>query len=152
MSKPVIVIRNVEDSPDWIDRELVTAYLRTDYCIPSHSVRPFRVGAIDQGQLDWLEAQDTRTFAFITAWNPQSKMYSDKYNRLKNKQLAATLNRVAPLFLSGANNADDSLWPPEESFWAPGISRTTAVTLGRRYRQNAIVWWEKGALPELLWL
>ncbi|MCB0577589.1 MAG: DUF3293 domain-containing protein, partial [Saprospiraceae bacterium] len=43
-------------------------------------------------------------------------------------------------------------WPAEESFWAFGIDAARAVALGRRYGQNALVWWEPGATPALWWL
>ena len=44
MSKPVAVIRKLEDSPEWLDRWLVEAYLRTSYTIALSPDPPVRVG------------------------------------------------------------------------------------------------------------
>jgi len=151
MSKPIAVIRNLEDSPDWLDRRLVGAYLRTTYC----ALSPFfeiKIGYKNEAFEKWLEKGRFKTFAFITASNPRSKLASDKENSLKNRKLKIELEKVSLVVLPGFGATEDGDWPTEESFWVFDISPDDAVRLGKKYEQNAIVWWEKGGLPELWWL
>ena len=182
MSKPVAVIRKLEDSPHWLDRRLVGAYLRTRYNPtpdPSPTGRgdlecsaernearvasPLPVGEgsgvglriarpLPVPLTEWFSIQNISTFAVITAWNPASKTLPEAGNRLGNNNLEKELKKVSRQTLPGRNIGEDGDWPPEESFWALDISAENAVRLGKLFGQNAIVWWEKGRLPELWWL
>lgn len=160
MSKPVIVIRKLEDSPEWLDRRLVAAYLATIYRV---ELAP--AGAVERGFVElhpgyghsryfarWLAEQNCDTYAVITAWNPASVKLSAEENAQNNKQLASDLREVSRFLLPATNLDPDDRWPPEESFFACAISAGNAARLGRKYGQNAIVWWEKGGAPELWWL
>ncbi len=152
MSKPVIVIRKLEDSPDWFDRRLTLAYLDTDYRVFSAPFPPVRIG-VENPEMDrWLEEKGCRSFVFITAWNPRSKPLSLRRNRWRNKQLETDLKTTAAFVLAGLGAGRDPAWPPEESFLAADLPAETAVGLGRKYGQNALVYREKGQTPELWWL
>jgi hypothetical protein len=50
----------------------------------------------------------------------------------------------------GAGRGHDGLWPPERSLLVVGLNRAAAAALGRRLRQNAIVWVCVGRRAELL--
>lgn len=152
MSKPIAVIRKVEDSPDWLDRRLAEAYLRTFYTVLFLDFPPVHVGEVNRSFEKWLDEQRVRTYAFITAWNPASRMLSKAENLLRNNNLQTDLIRTSRQVLPALHLAAAGDWPPEESFWTSDISAENAVLLGRKYGQNAIVWWEKGGVPELWWL
>lgn len=151
MSKPIAKIGKLEDSLDWLDRRLVEAYLRTTYRLLSP---PFeiRIGAKNVVFEKWLKKQNAKTYAFVTAWNPRSKLLSEEENRLKNKDLEADLKKASRLVLPASNVPDAGDWPSEESFFVLDISPEEAICLGKKYEQNAIVWREKGGVPELWWL
>ena len=51
------------------------------------------------------------------------------------------------LFLEGEWRGN---WPPERSVLAFGVSRKAEASLGRRFRQNAVVFVRYGKVPELL--
>ena len=152
MLKPVAVIRKVEDSPDWLDRTLVAAYLRTSYVVELPGFSPIRVGFPQPALEAWLDKNKCCNCAFITAWNPGSKLQSQAENERKNRLLKSELAPVANLVLPGVGQADDGRWPGEKSYLACGITAVDAVRLGIKYGQNAIVWCEKGELPALWWL
>lgn len=191
MLKPLTIIRNLEDSPDWLDQKLLEAYWRTEYRVginnpapnPSptgrgdventeaslnvfsteHTTSPLPVGeglgvglrltrAHPPALSDWLIAENIRTYAFITASNPRSKLLSEQENVLRNRTLERDLKKVSRFVFPGLGIGSDGNWPAEESFWALDISPENAVALGRKYGQNALVWWEEGGLPELWWL
>jgi len=151
MSKPVAVIRTLEDSPVWLDRRLVEAYLRTAYRTLSP---PFeiKIGMKNAVLEKWAAARNFQTCAIVTAWNPRSKIVSEEENLLKNKELEVELQQVSRLVLPGLNAGGLGDWPPEESFWVLGISANDAIRVGRFFNQNAVVWWEKSGVPELWWL
>lgn len=151
MSKPIAVIRTLEDSPEWLDQRLVEAYLRTTYrvLLPSFEIKIGEENVIFE---KWLEEQNAEVFAVITAWNPRSKLLSEEENRLKNKDLEIELEKASRFVLPALNIPETNDWPPEESFFAFDISPDEAIRLGKKYEQNAIVWWEKGGVPELWWL
>lgn len=156
MSKPIIVIRKLEDSPEWLDRRLVTAYIHTIYST-SHvrggmTLRLYPGQSLPQQLEDFLEEQNCNTCAIITAWNPGSVTQTVSQNTRNNRKLEADLRKVSALVLPGSNIDPDNRWPSEESFFAFGIFAENAVQLGRKYGQNAIVWLEKSRQPELWWL
>lgn len=99
-----------------------------------------------------MEDNGCSTCAFITAWNPASKLLSHAENEQKNRMLEADLAPATNLVLPGTGLGDDGSWPGEKSFLACGITAAEAVRLGIKYGQNAIVWCEKGELPALWWL
>lgn len=152
MSKPVAVIRKVEDSPDWLDRRLAEAYLRTFYTVLFADFPPVRVGEVNRSFEAWLSEHHFKTCVFITAWNPASRMLSKTENLLRNNNLKTDLIKTSRQVLPALHLAGAGDWPPEESFWAGDISAENAILLGRKYGQNAIVWWEKDGMPELWWL
>jgi hypothetical protein len=152
MSKPVAVIRKVEDSPDWLDEWLVEAYLRTSYAVMFMDFPPIRVGEANPVLEKWLDEKKIKTYAFITAWNPGSVLLSYEENEERLDQLKDELNEICPRVLGGLGVGDSGEWPGEMSCLALDITAGDAVRLGRKYGQNAIVWWEKGGFPELWWL
>lgn len=156
MAKPVVVLRNLEDSPEWLDQRLVSAYLKTKYW--TEAVRMdesglfFEIGQPAPDLESQLEAHDFRTFAFITAWNPASQMLDQWHNQWRNLQLEIELHPHCRLLRRGLGVGQEGDWPPEESFMCLNIPLEKAAELGRQFGQNAIVCWEKGGLPELWWL
>lgn len=149
MLKPDAIIRKVEDSPDWLDRRLVEAYLRTIYAVANFEVN---IGQCYLAFEKWLEEQGVKTYAFITAWNPASRILPESENILRNNDLEAGLQKVSSIVLPARHISIAGNWPPEASFWASDISDEHAVLLGKKYGQNAIVQWKAGGVPELWWL
>lgn len=50
-------------------------------------------------------------------------------------------------------NVDPSgKWPPEKSFFVPGLDLNTARSIGQQFNQNAIVWIDSEAIPRLILL
>jgi len=152
MSKPVAVIRTLEDSPEWLDQRLVEAYLRTTYALILTGLPSIRVGEANQVLEDWLDEQNCKTYAFITAWNPGSVLLSYDENMDRLDQLDDELKEICPRVYWGWGFGDSGDWEGEVSCLALDISPDDAIRLGKKYGQNAIVWWEKGGVPELWWL
>jgi hypothetical protein len=110
----------------FVPPEKLEAYRRTTY---EAGVR-IRIGEQVSLEAPW---------AFVTAWNPGS---GDPLPPDINDRRARELEREIEdrwQFRRGQGLPDDAGWTPEPSLLILGISQDDAITLGRRYGQNAIV-------------
>jgi hypothetical protein len=87
--------------------------------------------------------------AFITACNPFSKRLSAGTNEYWDRALKGYLSARGFAFLAGEGRGEIGEWPPEASVLAFGLSRAQAASIGRRFRQNAIVYVSMGRPAEL---
>ena len=132
---------------------LVSAYRATDYvALGNGSVVVIRIGHHSLVVDRLLAKVHVRNGAFITAWNPFSKDLSLDANEHWNRELKRYLSARGFAFVDGEGRGKTGEWPPEPSILAFGISRTEASRIGRRYRQNAIVYVRRGRPAELVML
>lgn len=132
---------------------LVEAYRATNYHVFLDG-KPFvlRVGQHSEALDSLYHDTQTRTAVFITAENPFSLTMSPAENGASQKRLAQKLSSLTEHIFEGTGQGDDETWPPEASFLALGVNREQACTLGRQFGQNAIVWVDADAEPELILL
>ncbi|MBL7783335.1 MAG: DUF3293 domain-containing protein [Saprospiraceae bacterium] len=154
MISNVLVIKDLQDIPAHLDRTLIEHYLNTQYWteLPRLDDRGafIHIGEnplILRRQLDDLGIQ---SYAFITAWNPQSVRQDEWWNRLHNYRLELELHPHCRLLRRGLGIGSNTDWPPEESFLALDIPLPKAIDIARRFGQLAIVGWEKGGEPVLV--
>jgi hypothetical protein len=126
-------------------------YLATDYIVKINGrkvvIRPNnRSSAVEQ----ILCRFKARTAAFITAHNPFSRIQSDITNSKAHSALLGTVRYHGWRFVEGYGQGHDQCWPPERSLLVFGLSRAAAEKLGRRFRQNAIVFVRLGRPAELV--
>lgn len=153
MSKPVVVIRNLEDSPDWLDRRLLAAYWRTEYRVLLPPGFVFLPGQnLSAATTKWLASQGLSCWALLGAWNPHSSPLPAAVNAARHRKLLQNLDRRGYSFLPATGAGADGLWPPEDHCWVLNMPAQEAVRLGRLFEQNAILYWEKGGVVELWWL
>ena len=90
--------------------------------------------------------------AIVTAYNPLSQIQSAKKNRTAHAKLIETLkSRSIPLIDS--NNIDSfKVWPDEKSVCILGIDLETTQSIGQQFKQNAVVWIDKDAIPRIVLL
>ncbi|MDR2165167.1 MAG: DUF3293 domain-containing protein [Zoogloeaceae bacterium] len=111
-----------------------------------------RVGAPAPRALDtWLAAEKHTCWSLLTACNPESRRLSIAENRARQAALRRALTRLRWRFLPGENRADAANWPPEATFWIPGMKAATAGHLARAFGQNAFLWGAPGRKTQLLW-
>ncbi len=129
------------------------AYLATDYVVRygPHDV-VIRIDHKSQAVDRLLSRFNARTGVFITAWNPLSKARGLAANTAAHRRLVGVLRSAAKPFLEGDGRGTDGDWPPEQSLLAFGLDRRAAASLGRRFRQNAVVFTERKRPAELLML
>jgi hypothetical protein len=132
---------------------LVLAYRATDYVAHSDSrVFMIRIGHHSLVIDGLLTRMNAKSGAFITAWNPFSKSLNLGPNEFWNRDLKRYLIGRGFSFVDGEGRGRTGDWSPEPSIFAFGISRMEASAIGRRYRQNAIVYVPLGRPAELVML
>ena len=150
MLKPVAILHSLEDSPQWLDQQLVYAYIHAVYEVPELGLR-LRIGAHSSVLDEWLEAKNELQFCIITAWNPGSKLRSRAENEVRNAALATALSLQAACVLTARNTSPEGAWL-EESFFAAGLSQQAVVALAGHFEQNAVLAGKKGRQCALWWI
>ena len=135
-----------------IEPDTIQAYRETAYGITGD--RPFDLHIeVFSAELTALHAARRVTCsAFITACNPFSRVFDAQSNQSRHDQLRRALERRDLAFIEGAGEHPCNDWPEESSYLVLGISLKDASELGRQFEQNAIVWSDADALPQLILL
>lgn len=134
-----------------IPAELVEAYKRTQYRAFADSGEiVLRIGEPSRAAAQLVGAAGASGGAFITAENPLSVQLPAAENAVRQGELRKDLLKLGASVFEGAGQGDDPSWPAEASYAAIGISREQACELGRKYQQNAIIWFDAGGTPELI--
>jgi hypothetical protein len=92
------------------------------------------------------------TWAFITACNPFSELWSDQDNLGRMRELERELQSSSFKIFPGHGQGDDPRWKPEPSLLVLGINEAQATEVARKYGQNAIVFGVRGEPAKLLWI
>ena len=131
--------------------ELLRAYRETRFAATTpRGALTIRVGG-SCTELDALCNEfSASSWTFITAWNPRSLPLPRSENDVRNDALLAALTSIGARVFGGEGIGADPTWPPERSFLALGVDRATALELGRRFEQFAVVWGQRGGAAELL--
>ncbi len=131
----------------------IRAYLATHYRIDCED-QPIELtmGARSDSLAALFADRGVECGAFITAFNPRGTLQADAANRLAHARLAEALADHDVEIIEGAGSDDSSDWPPECSWFAPGLSFDAAWAIGIRFDQDAIVWAGSDAVPQLVLL
>jgi hypothetical protein len=89
---------------------------------------------------------------FITAYNPHGEIRDHDTNVAANGRLLEHLKSLGIPVFDGSGADPEGKWPPEPSFLALGIDLKGAKFIGQQFRQDAIIWVEDDAFPELVLL
>jgi len=134
-----------------VPAELIEAYKRTQYCAFADSGEiVLRIGEPSRAAAQLVGAAGASGGAFITAENPLSVQLPTAENAVRQGELRKDLLKLGASVFEGAGQGDDPSWPAEASYAAIGISREQACELGRKYQQNAIIWFDASGTPELI--
>jgi len=135
-----------------IEPRLLAAYLAAEYVVFTEPPIALRVGEASEALDALLEDSGADTAAFVTAANPRGVPADPEDNALSTEALLVAQREAGYACIPGAGRDPRGEWPAEPSVLVLGISRREAEILGRSYEQNAIVFVERGAAPELVLL
>jgi len=96
-------------------------------------------------------AYGVKCAAFVTAWNPGSRMCATQDNERAHRKLIACVDRDGLAWLPGTSVDPGDEWPAETSVLVLGADEPAALELGRRFGQNAVVCAGEDLVPRLLW-
>ena len=135
-----------------IEPDTIQAYRETGYGVTGD--QPFELH-IDMfsAELTALHAAHRVTCsAFITACNPLSRALDEQSNQRRHDQLRRELERCDLTFVEGIGKHPSNHWPGEASYLVLGTPLEHAKKLGIQFEQNAIVWSDAEARPQLILL
>lgn len=127
--------------------ELIEAYKNTKYKLVEVNLT-IEIGKSNKELDALLEKHNANEWAFITAYNPYSRVLTDDENKIRHEELKKmTENHIT---YEGYGVGEDPTWEPELSMLTIGISMEDASVLGKKFEQNAIVYGEINNTPRLL--
>ena len=131
--------------------DFVPAYRAANYVVAAEPEVVLRIGEANPRLDALLDRTGARCAAFLTAYNPYSERRSSEDD---NRAAATELERALVNYSRYPAEGRDPTgrWPPERGVLVLGVPRAAAEALGRRFKQNAIVFIEHGSPPELVLL
>lgn len=132
-----------------ITPELLEAYKATCYEIINPKIEIF-IDKENKELINFLNENTISSWCFITAWNPYSKGLTTIENMDLNNQLEEDLKDYQIYTAQGKGTIGD--WPLEPSFFVADITEVDAIALGKKYKQNAIVYGNYDGQPKLITL
>ena len=130
-----------------MNKELFIAYKETDFNVSNQSIT-IKIGENNDLLNNLLLEHGAEEWAYITPFNPYSKVLSEEQNEQRFKELRNKI--VNYKYFEGEGVGKDPSWKPERSFLIFGISKEKAMEIGNEYEQNAIVYGVINQLPEFL--
>ena len=135
-----------------INLDLLQSYKSADYHVDASPSFILKIG-MHSPELDSIyKTSHKHTVAFINAFNPYSKELYAQENKDRNHKLEELIQSLGFDYIHGEGKCGDGDWDGEKSFLIFGISEEQASEIGKEFEQNAIVWCDKDAIPQLLLL
>ena len=126
---------------------LIEAYKNTKYKVFEPSII-IEIGVLNQDVDELLIEHKLVEWAFITAYNPCSRVLTEHENKVRHDELKELTKDY--ITFEGHGVGEDPAWEPELSLFVIGISKEDASLIGTKFEQNAIVCGELNNSPELL--
>ena len=90
--------------------------------------------------------------AYVTAHNPYSQVLDDAANAQRHAELGRELRQRSLVAIEGVGRHPSNGWAGETSYLILGLTLEAAKVLGACHQQNAIVWSDADAVPQLILL
>ncbi len=135
-----------------LDPALIRAYRETDYRVFAEPPFVLHIDLPSHEMRDCYRKSQVDRAAYLTACNPCSMRLGDAENDELQAGLSRILDEMHLAYIAGVGLHPTGGWAGEPSFLVLGMSREQACSVGRQFRQNAVVWCGPDATPELLLL
>lgn len=119
-----------------IPTELLEEFKATTYLVYNKDI-PININRHNKRLEELLQDNKAESWAFITAWNPYSKVLTDEENNIRHQQLMAMTKKY--VCFEGEGRGKDPKWKPERSLLIIGIAKDDAAMIGNHFQQHAIV-------------
>jgi len=136
-----------------ISTDLITNYLTTNYQVGAGSeMLILHINQYSDSLSRLLTANQKCYATIISAYNPFSKTQNNARNLAANTKLSQVLKRYSDSVIESMNTDPSGIWPAEKSFCVLGLNLEISKFLGQKFNQNAIVWANSNAIPQLILL
>lgn len=135
-----------------IPKDLINAYLETEYRVLGEMPFTIQVGRMSSDLLEGHKRHKVECSTFVTAWNPYSQQVNDAKNRELQAAFAKELTNRGLHFVEGIGQHPSGQWAGEESYLIFGLTLEAAKVLGTTLEQNAIIWSGADGTPQLILL
>ena len=135
-----------------IANNLLESYRNTDYKVQGHDPFILKIGQPSEPLLRLYKRHQCDCAAFITACNPFSQKLDPSVNAQRHLDLKADLTSRSLIFIEGVGIGKDPDWLGEASWLIFGLALEASRVLGNKFNQNAIVWCDQDAKPQLVLL
>lgn len=131
---------------------LIAAYQHAEYVVFGDTEIVLLVDTYSAALHRTMIEKGVSQAAFISAFNPHSEILDGAENLKRHDALTKELNGLGFDFLPGLGRDKKGQWPDEKSVLVLNMPNDSAKTLANQYDQNAIIWIEQDAIPQLLLL
>jgi len=135
-----------------ISPETVQAYRETEFRVFAANPLVLKISETSSELIELYEVTRNDACAFVTACNPQGELVSELENLDLQNQLEEDIKFRGLTYIPGEGKHPEGGWPGEPSFLIFDLSLESAKTLGRKFNQNAIIWCDQDAVPQLILL
>ena len=134
-----------------VSAELIDIYRATNFCVDlgGGACLTLHIEHYDAALDELHRKRGVTTSVVITAYNPFSEMPADAVNCAAQERLLAEIDALGLAWLPASGADPGGRWA-EASLFVLGMSRDEALDLGRQFRQNAVVFCGRDAIPSLL--
>lgn len=129
---------------------LVNIYRNAEYRVAGDCPFTIHIGQPSAALSQLMAFAGVSSAALITAENPFSRLRTVEQNRVATESLLDSLQKRCDHIVVATGTDPSEGWPSEKSFLALGLSREDARALAVVFGQNAIVWVEEDAIPQLI--
>ncbi len=123
-----------------LTKRLVEAYNSTNFVVHFEPSFVLKVGEFNKKLETVFSKLNQKTACFITAYNPKSVVVSGTENKTSQKKLHEDLVELGCTIFNGFGADPSGKWEGEPSYFVIGIGLEEAKNLGRKYKQNVIIW------------
>ena len=142
----------MDDNSGNIDEHLSRAYRNTRYWVQSPEME-IKIGRKNEELDVFLFDNHCWQWAFISAFNPGSKVVPVVENEQNHQKLRKKINSLKFRFCEGLGiPAKDEDWQPEKNFLILDISKPQAIALAQEFGQLAILFGAFEGEAELVWV
>ena len=127
--------------------DLLEAYKNTKYKVFQDDI-VIEIDKLNDKLKELLNKYNSTEWAFITAFNPYSKVLTQDENIERHNELKVLTTSY--IIFEGHGVGEDPTWEPELSLLIIGITKEDAIFIGNKFEQNAIVIGKVNSAPELL--
>ncbi len=131
---------------------LVDAYRATHYAVAGEPPFVLRVDERSAELADCHRRHGVRASAFLTAWNPGSRLGGQDANAAAQAELERRLDVLGFTWLAARGIDPAGHWPTEASVLVLGLERGAACALAREFGQSGLLVAADDAVPRLVLL